>query len=137
MQKPKLLDEARIVARLKHLSRSTETAYVSFIRRFILFHHKRHPLEMGAEEIRAFLSHLAIEQRVADSTRCRSQSPCRSSLMKMKSQKRSEPEKTGILIFESLPSRMIVPMTENSVRARRYVQSSTQMARLSVSARTV
>jgi hypothetical protein len=58
MQKPKLLDEVRIVARLKHLSRSTETAYVSFIRRFIPFHRKRHPLEMGAKEVRAFLSYL-------------------------------------------------------------------------------
>jgi hypothetical protein len=68
MQKPKLLDEVRNVARLKHLSRSTETAYISFIRHFIFFHHKRRPLEMGAEEIRAFLSHLAVERRVAAST---------------------------------------------------------------------
>lgn len=65
MQKPKLLDDVRHVARLRHLSRSTERAYVNYIRRFILFHQKRHPLEMGADEIRAFLSHLAVEQRVA------------------------------------------------------------------------
>jgi hypothetical protein len=50
MLKLKLLDEVRNVARLKHLSRSTEKAYVNYIRRFILFHHKRHPLEMGADE---------------------------------------------------------------------------------------
>jgi hypothetical protein len=48
MLKPKPLDEVRNVARLKHLSRSTERADVNYIRRFILFHHKRHPLEMGA-----------------------------------------------------------------------------------------
>jgi integron integrase len=68
MLKPKLLDEVRNVARLKHLSRSTEKAYVNYIRRFILFHHKRHPLEMGTDEIRAFLSFLAVQQRVAAST---------------------------------------------------------------------
>ncbi|MCA1817816.1 MAG: integron integrase [Acidobacteria bacterium] len=68
MQKPKLLDEVRNVARLRHLSRNTESAYVNFIRRFILFHGKRHPLEMGADEIRAFLSFLAVEQKVAAST---------------------------------------------------------------------
>ena len=68
MQKPKLLDEVRNVARLKHLSRKTEKSYANFIRRFILFHHKRHPLEMGADEIRAFLSFLAVEQKVAAST---------------------------------------------------------------------
>jgi hypothetical protein len=44
---PKLLDEVRTVARVKHFSLSTERAYVSWIRRFILFHHKRHPREMG------------------------------------------------------------------------------------------
>jgi site-specific recombinase XerD len=65
MQKPRLLDEVRNVARLRHLSRSTEKAYVNYIRRFILFHSKRHPLDMGADEIRAFL---AVEQRVAAST---------------------------------------------------------------------
>jgi hypothetical protein len=95
MPKPRLLDEVRNVAHLRHLSRSTERAYVNFIRRFILFHHKRHPLEMSANLIRAFLSFLAVEQGIAALTRSRSQSPCRRSLMKRKSQKRSEPEKTG------------------------------------------
>src|SRR5437762_10593359 len=66
--KPKLLDQVRAVARLKHLSRRTEEAYVARIRQFILFHHKRHPLEMGADEIRAYLSHLAIHDQVAAST---------------------------------------------------------------------
>ncbi len=68
MSKPKLLDEVRNVARLMHLSLKTEKAYASYIRRYILFHQKRHPLEMGAPEIRDFLSHLAVRQHVAAST---------------------------------------------------------------------
>jgi integron integrase len=66
--KPKLLDEVRTVARLRHLSYRTEESYVSVIRRFILFHGKRHPREMGVEEIRAFLAHMAVEEHVAAST---------------------------------------------------------------------
>ena len=68
MDKPKLLDRVHSVARLRHLSLGTERAYSDWIRRFILFHRKRHPAEMGAEEIRQFLSHLAVEGRVAAST---------------------------------------------------------------------
>lgn len=65
---PRLLDQMREVLRLKHLSYRTEEAYVSWVKRFILFHDKRHPRDMGAEEIRAFLSHLATHERVAAST---------------------------------------------------------------------
>ena len=68
MDKPKLLDRVRAVARLRHLSLSTERTYSDWIRRFILFHRKRHPSEMGADEIRLFLTHLAVEGRVAAST---------------------------------------------------------------------
>jgi hypothetical protein len=68
MDKPKLLDQVRNAARLRHLSHKTEDAYVNFIRRFILFHNKRHPAEMGAEEIQDFLTHLAVSEKVAAST---------------------------------------------------------------------
>jgi integron integrase len=64
----KLLDQMRLAIRLRHLSQRTEQAYISWSRRFILFHQKRHPKEMGAEEIRAFLTHLAVNSRVAAST---------------------------------------------------------------------
>jgi integron integrase len=67
-RKLKLLDQMRHVLRLKHMSIRTEEAYISWIRRFILFHHKRHPKDMGAEEIRAFLTHLAVHDQVAAST---------------------------------------------------------------------
>src|SRR5262249_2405360 len=66
--KPKLLDHMRHVLRLKHLSIRTEQAYVQGAKRFILFHHKRHPADMGAPEIRAFLIHLAVEGQIAAST---------------------------------------------------------------------
>ena len=68
MEKSKLLDQVRSVARLRHLSLRTEQAYSDWIRRFILFHRKRHPAEMGADEVRQFLSHLAVEGKVAAST---------------------------------------------------------------------
>ena len=68
MQKPKLLDQVRNLMRLRHLSHKTERAYVSYIRDFILFHDKRHPQEMGVDEIRRYLTHLAVEKNVAAST---------------------------------------------------------------------
>lgn len=66
--KPKLLDQVRHRCRVRHLARSTEDIYVNWIRRFILFHGTRHPLEMGNAEVTAFLTHLAVEGKVAAST---------------------------------------------------------------------
>jgi integron integrase len=65
---PRLLDQVREVIRLRHYSIRTEQAYVQWIRRFILFHGKRHPREMGAPELTAFLSDLATQRNVAAST---------------------------------------------------------------------
>ena len=67
--KTTLLDQLHIALRLRHMSLRTEKACVSWARRFILFHNKHHPKEMGAEEIRAFLSHLPQHEHVAASTR--------------------------------------------------------------------
>lgn len=64
----KLLDQVRDLIRLKHYSLHTEEAYTDWIKRFILFHGKRHPQEMGSPEIEAFLTHLAVQQRVAAAT---------------------------------------------------------------------
>lgn len=64
-QSPRLLDRVRDRIRALHYSRSTEKAYVGWIRRFIVFHGKRHPLDMGAPEITIFLTRLATEGRVA------------------------------------------------------------------------
>lgn len=65
---PKLLDRVRWQLRAKRYSIRTEAAYVDWIRRFILFHRKRHPDEMGEAEIAQFLSHLAVDKHVAAST---------------------------------------------------------------------
>lgn len=67
-QKPKLLDQVRQHLRVLHYSIRTEDAYVQWIRRFILFHGKRHPREMGEPEVEQFLSYLAVEGQVAAST---------------------------------------------------------------------
>lgn len=64
-QPKKLLDLVRDAIRVKHYSPRTEEAYVAWTKRFILFHDKRHPLEMGAPEIEAFLTHLAVDRGVA------------------------------------------------------------------------
>jgi integron integrase len=65
---PRLLDRVREAARLRHLSPRTEDAYVAWIRRFILFHDRRHPREMCAPEVVAFLTHLAARRRVGPTT---------------------------------------------------------------------
>lgn len=65
---PKLLDQVRNRLRVKHYSIRTEQVYVDWIRRFIRFHDKRHPREMGAHEIETYLSHLAVQGRVSPST---------------------------------------------------------------------
>jgi integrase len=67
-RKPKLLDRVREVIRLKHYSLRTEKTYLDWIKRFIIFHGKRHPAEMGAKEVREFLSDLATAHKVAAST---------------------------------------------------------------------
>ena len=67
-REPRLLDRGRAEVRLRHYSVRTEQAYVEWIRRFILFHDKRHPREMGGEEVSTFLTHLATERHVAVST---------------------------------------------------------------------
>ena len=64
----KLVDQVRDAIRLKHYSIRTEEAYVNWIKRYIFFHGVRHPAEMGAAEVEAFLTHLAVKENVAAST---------------------------------------------------------------------
>ncbi len=66
--KPKLLDEVRAEIRLRHYSIRTERSYCDWIKRYCFFHNLRHPNDMGAREITAFLSHLAVRENVAAST---------------------------------------------------------------------
>ena len=65
---PRLLDQMRDILRRKHYSIRTEDAYVDWTRRYILFHGKKHPKDMGAAEIESFLTHLAVQRQVAAST---------------------------------------------------------------------
>ena len=68
MHQPRLLDRVRDALRVRHYSLRTEQAYTHWIKRFILFHDKRHPESMGEPEITAFLTYLAVQRNVAAST---------------------------------------------------------------------
>ena len=71
---PRLLDQVRGAVRVRHYSIRTESAYVDWIRRFIIFHGKRHPSQLGAAEVTAFLTHLAVERNVSASTQAQAKS---------------------------------------------------------------
>lgn len=66
--KPKLLDKMRNALRLRQYSLDTERAYLHWVRRFILFHGRKHPLSMAKVEVEAFLSHLAVDRGLSPST---------------------------------------------------------------------
>ena len=68
MQKKKLLDIVREKIRLKHYSYSTERTYVHWIKHYILFHHKKYPVEMGKDEIENYLTKLAVKDKVSPTT---------------------------------------------------------------------
>jgi len=68
LNSPRLLDQVRDRLRVKHYSIRTEQTYVDWIRRYIFFHDKRHPKDMGAEDVEAFLTHLAVAGKVAAAT---------------------------------------------------------------------
>lgn len=68
MDKPRLLDRVRNALRTRHYRPRTEDTYVGWVKRFILFHNKRHPAELGERDISAFLTHLAVEKHVSAST---------------------------------------------------------------------
>ena len=86
----KLLEQVDDAFRLMHYSPRTGETYVHWIRRFILFHDKRHPKEMGAAEVQAFLTYLAIDQNVAASTQNQAFSAAALCLGAQISQRRAE-----------------------------------------------
>jgi hypothetical protein len=71
----KLLDQVRETARLKHLSLRTEEAYVQWIKRFVLFHKKRHPMALGENEVRQLLTYLVHSKYVSSSTQNQALNP--------------------------------------------------------------
>jgi integrase len=73
-QSPKLLDQVRDKLRVKHYAIRTEATYVDWIKRYIYFHDKRHPKDLGAQDVEAFLTHLAVEGKVSASTQSQAKS---------------------------------------------------------------
>jgi len=67
-QKKKLLDIVRDKIRMKHYSYATEKSYTSWIKRYIFFHNKKHPIQMAKPEIESFLTYLAVQKRVSPTT---------------------------------------------------------------------
>jgi len=115
---PKLLDRVRWHLRVKHYSMRTEQAYVDWIRRYILFHRKRHPSEMNEKEITEFLTHLAVEKSVAAST----QNQAFSALL--------------FLYQQVLERKLDSSTTSSGSRARRNCRSSSRLAKRAESSRS-
>jgi len=112
--KKRLLDQVRETVRRKHYSLRTEAAYINWIKRYIFFHHKRHPAEMGAPEIEQFLNHLAVDKKVAAGT----QNQALSALVFLYHEVlRQEFEWLENLERAKRPIRLPVVLTETEVRA--------------------
>lgn len=111
---PKLLDQVRDRVRALHYSIRTEDAYTGWIKKYILYHGKRHPDEMGAAELEAFLTHLAVERTVAAST----QNQARSAILFLYGEVLGRPiEELGRVAPAKRPERMPVVLTREEVRA--------------------
>jgi integron integrase len=111
---PKLLDQLRAVLRARHYSRRTEEAYSHWVRRFILFHHVRHPAEMNEPEISAFLTHLAVKEKVSASTQ--NQALCALLFLYRKVIDR-EVGQLGEVVRARKPKRLPVVMSRAEVKA--------------------
>lgn len=111
---PKLIEQIVALLRVKHYSLRTEKIYVDWIKRYIWFHGKRHPQEMGAAEVEAFLSHLALERAVSAST----QNQAKSALLFLyKEVLQIELPWLGNVTQAKTPKRLPVVMSRNEVRA--------------------
>ena len=111
--KPKLLDQVRQAIRLKRYSYRTEQSYVGWIKRFILFHDKRHPAEMGKAEVESFLTHLVIERNVAAST----QNQALHALLFLYREVLDKPLPNVDAIRAKKPKRLPVVLTQDEVKA--------------------
>jgi integron integrase len=112
--KPRLLDRVRAALRARHYSLRTEHAYVAWIRRFIFFHGKRHPDEMGEAEINSFLTHLAVARKVSAST----QNQALSSLLFLYKQVLGRTiEGLGEVVRARRPERLPVVLTPGEVKS--------------------
>jgi integron integrase len=110
---PKLLDRVRTACRLQHFSRRTEEAYAGWIRRYILFHQKRHPATLGAAHVTAFLSSLATDRHVSASTQNQALNPL---LFLYRSVLHAELEPFQDIVRARTPVRLPVVLTRDEVR---------------------
>jgi len=111
---PKLLDRLRLALRTRHGSPRTEEAYVAWCRRFILFHRKRHPAELGPAEITAFVTHLAVHEHVSAST----QNQALSALLFLYRTVLGRPlGRIDGIVHAKRPKRLPVVLTRDEVRA--------------------
>lgn len=113
-QQPKLLDRLREALRSRHYSRQTEKAYCHWVRRFIFFHNIRHPVEMAEPEINAFLTHLAVNEKVSASTQTQALSAL---LFLYRHVLDREIGDLGDVIRARKPKRLPVVMTREEVKA--------------------
>ena len=119
---PKLLDRMRAEIRVRHYSIRTEEVYLDWARRFILFHNKRHPKDMGADEVQAFLSHLAMERKVSSST----QNQAKSALLFLyRDVLHVELPWLDEVISAKMGKRLPVVLTANEIRALLNAMSGT------------
>lgn len=112
-QQPKLLDQVRQVLRRKNYSYATEKSYIHWIKRFIFFHYKRHPKEMGLSEVEAFLGDLAVNGRVAAST----QNQALSALLFLYQHVLNQPLGHVDVIWAKKPKQLPVVLSSNEVQA--------------------
>jgi integron integrase len=113
-KKPKLLDQVRMACRTRHLSLHTEKAYVGWIERFVRFHGLRHPTTMGVADVRAFLTHLAVDRQVAAST----QNQARSALLFLYDIVLEHPlGDLGAVVQAKRPKRLPVVLTRAEIKA--------------------
>ena len=113
-KKPKLLDQLSEAMRSRHYSRKTEATYIHWVKRFIFFHHVRHPQEMAEPEINAFLTHLAVKEHVSASTQ--NQALCAIIFLYKYVLKRRIGD-LGEVIRARKPARLPVVMTKDEVKS--------------------
>lgn len=113
-QKPRLLDQVRLILRTKHYSFRTEESYINWIKRFILFHNKKHPKDMGEKDINSFLTHLAVKERLSASTQ--NQALC-AIVFLYKHVLKKEPGDFGDVIWSKKAKKIPVVFTQEEIKA--------------------
>ncbi|MEJ2629482.1 MAG: phage integrase N-terminal SAM-like domain-containing protein, partial [bacterium] len=110
---PKFLDQVRQSLRTRHYSYRTEKSYINWIKQYIFFYDKKHPKDMGEEEINKFLTHLAVKRRVSSSTQ--NQALC-AIVFLYKHVLKKELGNFGDLVWAKKPKSIPVVLTKNEVK---------------------